>query len=130
MSAIVDMVKITPPDMRRLRVVPPSRSGDPYYVLLVLPRPADISELRYRDVRRKYLEACCRVVKLEFADALDIVGLATETLNTSGRSEDLVYFDARLWTVGMAKAAERDRTALNILTNATEIHAIEQDYPA
>ena len=129
MSAIVDMVRITPPDMRRLRVVPPSRSGDPYYVLLILPRPAGVSELPYRDVRRKHLEACCGVVKLDFADALDIVGLATETSNTIGRSEDLVYFDARLWTEEMADAAEKDKTALNILTNATRIHAIEQDYP-
>ena len=130
MSAIVDMVKITPPNMRRLRVVPPSRSGDPYYVLLVFPRPAGISELRCRDVRRKYLEACCGVVKLDFADARDIVGLATETSNTSGRSEDLVYLDVRRWTEEMARAAERDRATLNILTNATKVHAIERDYPA
>ena len=130
MSAIVDMVKDTPADMRRLRVVPPSRSGDPYYVLLVFPRPAGMSEPRYRDGRRKYLEACCCVVKLDFPDAQDIVGLATETANTGGRSEDLVYLDARLWTEEMAKAAERDKTALNILTSATKIHAIERDYPA
>ena len=130
MSAIVDMVKVTPSDMRRLRVVSPSRSGDPYYVLLVLPRPAGVSEPRYRDVRRRYLEACCRVVKLDFPDAQDIVGLATETSNTRGRSEDLVYFDAKLWTEEMAKAAEKDKTALNILTKATKLHAIERDYPA
>ena len=130
MSTVVDMVKVTRPDKRGLRVVPPSRSGDPYYVLLAFPKPAGVSERRYRDVRRRYLEACCGVVRLRFTDALDIVGLATETLNGSGRSEDLVYFDGRVWTEEMAKAAEKSRKALSILTNATEMHVIERDYPA
>ena len=38
-SAIIDMVKTTAPHLRRLRVVSPSRRGDPYFVLLILPNP-------------------------------------------------------------------------------------------
>lgn len=104
-SAIIDMVKTTPPHLRRLRMMLPSRPRDPHFVLLLLPKPAGRPYDEYRSVRRDYLEACCQVVKLDFPDALDIVGLATETSATHGRSEDAVYFDARQWTEEMASAA-------------------------
>ena len=128
-STMVDMVKTTPPHLRRLQVVPPARSGDPYFVLLVLPKPAGRSHDEYREVRRGYLEACCRVVKLDFPDALDVVGLASETSATVGRSEDAVYFDARLWTKEMAVAAGREKAALEILITANRIQRVVRDYP-
>ena len=128
-SAIIDMVKTTPPHLRRLRVMLPSRPGDPYFVLLLLPKPVDPPYGEYREVRRKYLEACCQVVKLDFPDALDIVGFASETSATVGRSEDAVYFDARLWTEEMASEAKKDKAALKILTTATKVEGVEHDYP-
>lgn len=128
-SAIVEMVRTTRPDMRRLRVVAPSRPGDPYFVLLVFPTRKNVSNELNREVRRAFLEACCGVVKLDFPDALDIVGFATETMETDGRSEDYAYFDARDWTEEDAEQARRDKTGLNILTRATRIEGKEYDYP-
>ncbi len=130
-SAIVEMVRITPPDMRRLRVMEPSRPGDPYFVLLVFPFRKDCSYELNRDVRRGFLEACCGVVKLDFPNALDIVGFATETQTseTDGRSEDYIYLDARGWTEDMAEQARRDKKSLKILTRATRIEGTEYDYP-
>ena len=128
-SAIIDMVETTPPHLRRLRVMRPSRRGDPYFVLLLLPKPTDRPNGEYRDVRRKYLEACCHVVKLDFPDALDIVGFASETSGTVSRSEDAVYFDARLWTKEMASAARQDKAVLKILSTATVVQGVEYDYP-
>ena len=129
-SAIIDMVRTTPPDCRRLRVLPPSRPGDPYFVLLLLPQLGGRSNAEYRYVRRKYLEACCRVVKLCNPDALDIVGFASETSATIGRSEDAIYFDGRLWTEEIANASREEQETLGILTKATVIHGVELDYPS
>ena len=128
-SAVVEMVETTPPHIRRLRMMQPSRPGDPYFVLLLLPEPADRPYGEYRDVRKKYLEICCHVVKLDFPDALDIVGLASETSPTSGRSEDAIYFDARLWTEEMAREAKNDKAAFKILTKATKFQGVEYEYP-
>ena len=128
-STILDMVQTTPPHLRRLRVLPPTRPGDPYFVMLILPKPSGRSLDQYREVRRRYLEACCRVVKLDFPDALDVVGLASETSATVGRSEDAVYLDARLWTEEMASETARDKAALSILTAANRIQRVERDYP-
>ena len=128
-SAVVDMIQSTRPDMRRLRVMTPSRAGDPYFVLLVFPLRRDVSNELNRQVRLGFLEACCGVVKLDFPDALDIVGFATETLDTDGRSEDYIYLDARHWTEDMAEQARRDKKSLNILTTATRIEGKEYDYP-
>jgi len=128
-DSIVDMIKTTGPGMRRLRVVAPSRPGDPYFVLLVAPFHRKYSYQLNRDVRRGFLEACCLVVKLDFPDALDVVGFATETLDAGGRSEDYLYFDAREWTAEMAQQAQRDKKALNILTKATRIEDTVYDYP-
>jgi hypothetical protein len=129
-SALIEMLKTTPPHIRRLRVLRPSRPGDPYFVLLLLPMLPNHSYEENRDVRRAFLNACCAVVKLEFTDALDIVGFATETSTSSeGRSEDAAYFDTRQWSEEMAAAATRDKDALKILTSATIIEGTEYDYP-
>lgn len=128
-SAIVEMIETTGPGMRRLRVMAPSRPGDPYFVFLVAPFHKKYSYQLNRDVRRGFLEACCGVVRLDFPDALDIVGFATETLDAGGRSEDYLYFDAREWTEKMAEQARRDKKALNILTRATRLEDTVYDYP-
>lgn len=111
-SAVVDIVRTTPPGMRRLRVVKPSRTGDPYFVLLALPRTAERPHDEYRLVRQNFLEASCQVVKLDFPDAMDIVGFATEAGESDGRSEDALYFDARHWSEEMAARARHDKKVL------------------
>jgi hypothetical protein len=132
-SAILGMIETTPPTLRRLRVVAPSRAGDPHFVLLLLPQVPSVSYEENRMMRLKFLEICCQVVKLDYPDALDVIGFASETAATSadGRSEDAVYFDARQWNDEIAAQAARDKVALKILTppTTTMLKSTEYDYP-
>jgi len=67
-DAIRDMHRTTPPDQRRLRIVPPMRAGDPYWVLLLFPFPENLkcrsqSGLRALSEREagfpQLLPSCC-----------------------------------------------------------------------
>ncbi|HAM40350.1 MAG TPA: hypothetical protein DCP69_03175, partial [Candidatus Omnitrophica bacterium] len=129
MSAIMNMIQNTQPTWRRIQVLMPSRPSDPYFVFVLFPIPEQRSYDEYRTIRMMFLEICCRVVKLDFPDALDIVGFATETFGTNGRSEDAAYFDARLWTEELAAATRQDKETLNILTRPTRFEGVVRDYP-
>ena len=132
-DAIFDMHRTTPPSQRRLRVIPPAAPGDPYWVLLLFPSlanaPKRLSYNVYRDTRRAYLSFCARVVKLQNADALDIVGFATESGRREVGSEDAVYLDARSWTLADQNEARRIQTEMQILVKPdwAAVHAWE--YP-
>ena len=129
-KALAEMLHTTGRSMRRIRVVAPSRPGDPYYALVLFPpfpqRPYD----EYRAVRREHLMAVCLVTKRMHPDAVDIVGISTESgVDTEPRSEDALYFDARVWTVEMAAEAEMLQRDLQILVAPTEIRRVEKEYP-
>ncbi len=125
-----EMIETTPDTWKRTRVVGPSHPGDPYYVFLLLPR-GRATEAEYRELRYKLLEACCMVTKLEYPDALDIVGIATETGNSPkmSRSEDALYFDATIWTPEDEAEARSLQEDLGLLTNVTKLAGVERDYP-
>jgi hypothetical protein len=97
-KSLLDIIRDTPNDMRFTRVIGPSYPGDPFYVFLLLPHSEYVSYRKYREVRQKFLEACCMVVKVNFPEALDVVGIATESGFGDGRSEDAIYLDCRKWT--------------------------------
>jgi SEC-C motif len=129
-KSIIEALESTPADMRRIRVVPPMSTGDPYYVFLLLPTREKHSYEANRTVRLNFLEACCKVVKLQNPDALDIVGIATETgLASEHRSEDVVYLDARTWNDELTREAREVQKNLKILVNARELHFAESEYP-
>jgi hypothetical protein len=128
-NTLRDMVATTKFDMRRLRVIPPMRSGDPYWVFLLLPFLPWMSYNNYRDVRLKFLEICCTVVRLENADAKDIVGFATETGRRHRGSEDAVYMDGRVWNDALAAQARKDQRKLSILTSGRLVHVSDREYP-
>jgi hypothetical protein len=128
-GAIMDMLKTTPRDMRRLRVLKPSRPGDPHWVLLLVPFPRGISYRDYRDGRRGYLEACCMVTKLMYPEALDIVGFATETDRGAEGSEDAIYLDARVWTKELEDEARRLQRNLEILVKPTMTEGTMYELP-
>lgn len=130
-QSLLDLVEARPFSMRRTRVLLPSREGDPYYVLLVLPFRERMSEANYREVRREMLQACCMVTKLVFPEALDIVGIATETGPAANeyRSEDSLYLDARWWTEEHQAEAAQLQQDLGLLTNVTKFASVEREYP-
>jgi hypothetical protein len=127
---LLEMLRTTPADRRRLRVLPPVDEGDPYYVFLLLPTVHAKSKEEYRDVRRHYLEQCCIVAKLENPNATDIIGIATETGVGNGRSEDCLYLDAREWTAEMQARAKEIQEKLGILKKPRQIKQHMQEYPS
>lgn len=127
---LMEMLEKTPAHIRMLRAVLPSNPGDPHYVFLLFPVFEDHSYEDNRAVRRAFLEACCKVAKLKFPDAQDIVGIATESgLSNAERSEDAVYLDARQWTTELEDDARRVQSELSIFVEARETRSVEQEYP-
>ena len=98
-DALYGLLRKTPrTGVRATRVVASTGPQEPYYVFLLLPDHTDVSNERYRLTREQMLEACCIITKRVYPDAEDIVGVATETWGTDGRSEDFLYLDARGWS--------------------------------
>jgi len=134
-QTVFDMQRITHPTIRRLRVVPPMRTGDPYWLLLLFPNQDNllvgrkIDYEQYRKVRAEYLNSCLRVVKLMYPDAHDIVGFCTESGRTSYGSEDAAYLDAREWSSAADDDARTLQKKLQILVSAREVRIVGAEYP-
>jgi hypothetical protein len=110
-DALETLLREAPADhFSAMTVVHPSEPGDPRYVLLLLsphhrdPRVRDYAQ--YREFRLWMLCEYCRAVRYQFPDAQDIVGIATDLTQGTGRSEDAVYYDGRNFTEQDAGAAE------------------------
>ncbi len=114
---------------RRSRHVMPSRPGDPYYVFLLLRRPAAMSYEDFREFRRELLVAYCMVIKALYPEAEDIVGIATEDRTTEARSEDVVYLDARHWTDEDQAQALSLQEEFDILREYERFDTRVQEYP-
>ncbi|MFN2506063.1 MAG: hypothetical protein ABR540_17880 [Acidimicrobiales bacterium] len=129
-GAFIDALEQTPPNLRRLRVVPRQFADEPMYVFLLFPWRDDRSEEQNRAVRRKYLEACVHVAKLKYSNAIDIIGIATESgIAHTDRSEDAVYVDARTWSVEDEEYARELQRDLDILTAEQATSTAIVEYP-
>jgi uncharacterized protein YdhG (YjbR/CyaY superfamily) len=128
-KTLFSLLETTPAHLRRTHVFKASRPGDPYFVFLLVPWRKDRPDEENRRVRRHFLEACCRVTKLVFPEATDIVGFATQTARGEYGSEDALYFDARQWTADDDTHAKELQQKLRILTNAQSGIASEKEYP-
>ncbi len=78
-KAFRDALHRSKADERRIRYIIPQQRGEPHYVYLFFPKPNRATKEQYRQMRFRVLAAYCEVVKLEYPDALDIVGLAMES---------------------------------------------------
>jgi hypothetical protein len=112
------------------RVIAPSDKGDPYYIFLVLPKPEDVTNEKYREIRRELLGDYCLVVKYKFPEAEDIIGFATEIGKNGHRSEDLIYLDARQWTEENQLLAERYHNEMGLLKTINRFEGKEFEFPA
>ncbi len=128
-ALLLEFIESTPVTSKASRVVLPSKEGDPYYVFLLLSSHLSSSEEEYREVRIKLLEAYCMVVKLEFPDALDVVGIATDTGTSSYRSEDALYLDARYWPPELENEARKLQADLGLLTEQKRFNGTVKEYP-
>lgn len=116
-------------EWRAARVCKPIAPGEPYYVFITLQPDQDHSYEEYRIVRRELLKKYCLVTRLEFDDALDIVGIASEPLSSSGRSADFIYLDGRHWTDELAAEASGLQRDLGILEEMRPSQLTEHEYP-
>jgi len=131
-TAINELIQKTPQQMRATRTVLPSRPGDPYYVFLLLPKPEHVKYERYREVRSALLEKYCLISKLHFPNAVDIIGIATETGLKEERSEDLAYLDARGWTEDENRKAqdiESELRKLGLFSDSSRYEQRIKEYP-
>jgi hypothetical protein len=62
-------------------------------------------------------------------DATDIVGFATESGQSKTRSEDAMYFDARMLTQEMEDEARELQRKYRILVRADKVEFHEKEYP-
>ena len=120
----------TPNGTRRIRYLPPTRLGAPFYVFLCLPQPEDADRDHYRTVRGSLLEAICMVVKYMFPATEDIIAIASDPVRSGkGSSEDLIYFDARIWSEEQNEEAARLQEEYSILKEINTYGLKDQEYP-
>jgi hypothetical protein len=128
-----DMISRTPSENgRATRVIPPSKSGEPYYVLFLLPLSNSIPYEEYRSARRTLLEDYLHILKLNNHDAVDIIGIATESGLNENRSEDIVYLDAHEWTEEQndyARERESELTNMGLLAERKMFSSVMHEYP-
>jgi hypothetical protein len=127
-----DMLKTTAANKPRQVFLTPPTKDDPYYLLVLFPNPniPSVSYDHYREKRRFYLEACCKIARLEYPDAKDIIGIATEPgLNNDGRSEDAAYLDGREWTPAMEEEAKELQERLGVFRTPKRKNIHLREYP-
>ncbi len=125
-----EMLRTTKRNQQRIVVVP-GDSGSPFYVFLLFPLMREVAPYdEYRRVRRELLVRCCAITRLQNPDALDIVGIATESgFAITTRSEDAVYFNGRCWNEKLADSAKTFQAMTGVLTAATQRSIAFNEYP-
>jgi hypothetical protein len=129
-TALTDALDSTRKDERRIRLIPRQLADEPMYVFVLLPWFGDKPEEENREVRRAFLQACIYVAKMKNPDAMDVIGIATESgFDHQRRSEDALYLDARTWSAEDEALALSYQADLGILVSeqATSFHF--KEYP-
>jgi len=126
---LLGAIRDTKPDYRAVRVTKPEGRVGTYFCFLLLPRYT-MREETYRQIRGEHLEALLRVTKLVFPEALDIVGIATESGHDfKNRSEDVMYLDARGWTTQEQEHASELQKNFKLLIDVKMHSAKEHEFP-
>lgn len=129
-EALLEAIKTTSADQRRLQVIPRQLGNEPMYVFLLLPWRDDKPEDENRDVRRGLLEACLYVARMKYPNAPDVIGIATESgTDRSRRSEDALYFDTRAWSDDDEERAREYQRDLEILVGEESFTKHVDEYP-
>jgi hypothetical protein len=128
--SFLEYLEKAPKNDRGTRVHLPMRPGYPYYVFLTLPHPSDVPDDRYREVRSGMLQAYCKVTRLVFPEARDILGIATEPgLSIGRRSKDFIYLDGTVWSDEDEAEARETQRRFGWLTEAVPQKSREYEYP-
>lgn len=131
-DAFLEFVSKINSDLKGSRTIIAENNKDPYYIFLAVPETKGVSYEKYREVRREMLHAHCIITKLNFPNAKDIIGIATESGRKEEGSEDLIYYDARNWTDKDKKSAEKLKSDLinaKLLNPYHKFEGVEYEYP-
>ena len=101
----------------------------PHYVFLFLKRKEGLTDDEYRNLRANLLSDYCRVTKLKFPEATDIIGIASEAGLPPQRSEDLMYLDASHWSPADEAKAKEIQGRFGLLRNVKSERTREYEYP-
>jgi SEC-C motif len=117
----------------RIKVVFPSRPGDPYYALIAGGPPPwvkdDATMATYQERRREYLADYCWCVGAKFDDAPAVIGLATEGIHSEGRSWTFVHMVPSEMPPEDKQEARRLAEERGWLKNLLVGRASEYEYP-
>lgn len=111
-EAFLEFLSRTTPALKASRFIKARGANRSHYVFLALPEREMDDYENYRTVRRELLYSHCLIAKLQFPDAKDILGIATESGRKEQGSEDLIYYDARKWDSAEKSKAERTKAEL------------------
>ncbi len=116
---------------RAARVVAPDEPDQPHYIFLCLPFDADefADYSEYVKLREELLGIYCQVVRLQYPQVTDVVGIATEPFSADKRSETLAYFDGRAWSKELEEETRDLQAKCNILLETKELRGTEYEYP-
>jgi len=128
-KSLYELIGKTPSTELGARVMLPLRPNDPHYVFLLMPKQSNVSETEYRKMRRVMLQSYCMVTKYKFPEAVDIVGLATESGRREYGSEDLLYLDARDWTEEDQAVAQGIYEEVGLLKTTNQFAGTEFEFP-
>jgi hypothetical protein len=112
-----------------VRVIPPISPGSPHYVFLFLKRKAGVTDKQYRNVRMNLLANYCRVTKLKFPQATNVVGIASEAGLPPQRSEDFIYMDASRWSAKDEAKAKEIQNKFGLLREVRPGAMRQHEYP-
>jgi hypothetical protein len=128
-EGLVHVAKTASPSRPYTRVYRGLRPSEPFYVLLGMSAHGLKDESTYRAARRTLLEGYCLACKDQYAEALDIVGIAISASCDHNCSEDLIYLDTREWSEANASAAKALRKEFQLLKDPKEVRGTYQEYP-
>jgi hypothetical protein len=128
-GGLVDLLLGAPPNKDATRLVLSDQAPTRGYVSVISPQRVDQSYERYRERRTAILAAYCHVAKVKSPQLPDIVGIATEPAGVIGRSEDLVYLNARLWTAEDDAETRELQARTGILLNPRKTWFHDDEYP-
>lgn len=96
--SFLSFLREMPENARGTRVIYGQDDPTTCYVLFLLPKKSDTDEESYRKARSEMLRDYCVIAKGHFPQVKTVIGVAHESNEEFGSSEDFLYFDASNWS--------------------------------
>lgn len=127
-ESFLGLIELGRKDPWKVRLAESALPNLPHYIFMVMSKPKEWSDDRYREFRRHTLAQYASILKVARPAALDIIGIAVSPPGYP-RSEDLLYLDARTWTVEDHREAEALQRRTGFLTDLIRREMLVETYP-